>query len=93
MAFDQKDFDSKAMTMGAIIKVMLRKKYHIKAKINKPAKGAEIAICMNISTPKVSSAMGSPVIWNSSLLSSVSIIAFTSVAMRSGRHLPFGGIS
>ena len=27
------------------------------------AVGAEIAICLNISTPKVSSAIGRPVIW------------------------------
>ncbi len=50
-----------ATIIGAMISVMLRKKYHISRKIMRPASGAEMAICTNISWPKVSSATGSPV--------------------------------
>ena len=38
-----------ATTIGAIIKGRLRKKYQSKTKIAKPANGAAIPICTNIS--------------------------------------------
>ncbi len=50
-----------ATIIGATISGMLRKKNHSSRKIIRPASGAEMPICTNISKPKVSSATGRPV--------------------------------
>ena len=51
-----------ATIMGEIISTSLRKKISISMNMTTIAAGAEIAICINISTPNVSSATGRPVI-------------------------------
>jgi hypothetical protein len=55
-----------AIIMGDIIRTSFLKKMSISMKITIMAEGAETAICMNISTPNVSSATGSPVMWYAS---------------------------
>ena len=50
-----------ATSMGAITSCALRKKYSISKKIIRPASGADMPICTNMSWPKVSSATGNPV--------------------------------
>ncbi len=52
-----------AIIKGEIINASLRKKRSSNRKMMSIAVGAERAICLNISTPKVSSATGRPVMW------------------------------
>ena len=47
--------------MGAVTTRTLRKKKSMSRKMSRPASGAEMPICLNISLPKVSWATGSPV--------------------------------
>ena len=51
-----------ATIMGEVMKISRLKNHHNNKKMTNIASGAEIAICLNISTPKVSSATGNPVI-------------------------------
>ena len=53
--------DTIAMIIGETTRDSLRKKNHIKKKMISIDSGAEIAIWINISTPKLSSATGRPV--------------------------------
>ena len=55
--------ETMAMIIGEMTSVSLRKNSSINTKMTAMAMGAETAICLNISTPKVSSATGSPVMW------------------------------
>ncbi len=50
-----------ATIIGAMAKATLRKNPHMRRNTSSPATGAAIPICLNISTPKVSSATGIPV--------------------------------
>ena len=50
-----------ATSIGAMTSCGLRKNQSMRMKIIRPASGAEIPICTNISWPNVSSATGSPV--------------------------------
>jgi len=52
-----------ATIIGLMISTTLRKKASISRKMTSMASGALMAICTNISCPKVSSAMGRPVMW------------------------------
>ena len=51
-----------ATIIGERIRTILRKKIHMRTKMTAMATGADKAICLNISTPKTSSATGKPVI-------------------------------
>ena len=53
-----------AIIKGDMININDLKNRNIEQKIINMAKGADIAICLNISTPNVSSATGRPVIKN-----------------------------
>ena len=56
-----------ATIIGDKTKANERKNHHINKRMTRAASGAEIAICLNISTPKVCSATGKPVMWYWSL--------------------------
>jgi|GEM_PF-786599 len=53
--------ETRATTIGAMTTTSLRKNRSMSTRMTAMAAGAEMAIWMNISTPKVSSATGSPV--------------------------------
>ena len=71
-----------ARIIGAATSTRLRKKNHISRRTTSPASGAVTAICVNISTPNVSSATGRPVTWYCSVPSKPATIASISPAIR-----------
>ena len=65
-----------ATIKGDIMRTIFLKKNNMRRKIIIMAKGAEMAICLNISTPKVSSATGRPVIKYCSSPENLDIFSF-----------------
>jgi len=55
-----------ATIIGDMINFIFLKNMSIRMNINNIDRGAEIAICLNISTPKTDSATGKPAIWKTS---------------------------
>ncbi len=69
-----------ATIIGAMIRLSLRKNKSNSKKIANPANGADVAICTSISTPKVSSATGRPVIYSWSSAGQSLVNALTMLA-------------
>ena len=81
-----------ATIIGERIRTIFLKKSRSSRKMISMASGAETAICLNISTPKVSSAIGRPVMWYSSPVAKVAIFARSRLATRKERCLSESGM-